>query len=109
MKSTLLFLPITLVLALLIAQQTLATLGITANPTYLILGIALSWLFLHQRKMTELVALAILLGVARLGEDHLAAANLTTDAVVALIFTVLLLPTGLRLAGVNGLHSRHAS
>jgi hypothetical protein len=101
MKSSMISLPCSLVVALFISRIGLATLGLPENPEWLFAAIILCTILLFHRSIIELVVIAALTAFAQLNAAALGNQYLNEDIMLALLLAIILLPSTMDVMGIR--------
>jgi len=101
MKSILITLPCSLVVALFVTKFGLATLGLPTDSRWLLGGVVICTFLLYRRGLVELALIGAIATVAQLNANGIGSQLVSADMLLALLLSVLLLPTILRLFGIE--------
>ena len=101
MKSIMISIPCSFVVALFVSRIGLSTLGLPGNLQWLFAAVVLCTVLLYRRSMLELGAIAALTAFAQLNAANLGNQVVSEDMMLALLLAIILLPGTMRVMGIH--------
>ncbi len=101
MKSIMISLPCSLVVALFVSRIGLATLGLPENPQWLLVAVVFCTILLIRRSILELGVVAALTAFAQLNAAALGNQYISEDIMLSLLLVVIMLPSTMDVMGIR--------
>lgn len=101
MKSIMISLPCSLVVALFVSRIGLATLGLPENPQWLLVAVVFCTILLIRRSILELGVVAALTAFAQLNAAALGNQYIGEDIMLSLLLVVIMLPSTMDVMGIR--------
>lgn len=101
MKSLLIVLPIALGIAGFVVRLTLETINMPVDATYLLAAVAACTVLLAGRSLLSLAGIGALIFLANANLAGYTSIQVSHDTLLAVALTIILLPIGLRMMGVD--------
>jgi hypothetical protein len=101
MKSLLVSLPCALAVSLFVSRVILVTLKMPADPTWLFAAVALCTILLYGRSLLELGMIGFLALFAQINAAGIGEHPISPDLMLAILITLVLLPSGMRMLGLE--------
>jgi len=101
MNPTVLTLPFSFMIALLVAKTGLIALNLPVDKIWLSSAVVLCTLLLYRRKLVELGAIATLAALAEMHAQAIGGSLISPDILLSVLIAIILLPASLDLMGLS--------
>ncbi|MCZ6829249.1 MAG: hypothetical protein O7F73_06625 [Gammaproteobacteria bacterium] len=100
MNPTVLSLPCSFMISLLVAKMALIALNLPIDITWLTCAVVLCTLLLCRRNLAELVVIAALAALAEMHAQDIGGAHISPDILLSVLVAIILLPISLDMMGL---------
>ncbi len=101
MKSLLVSIPCSLVVALLVSEVALTTLQLPREPDLMFSAVAITTMLLYERGLAELGIIGAISLFAQVNAQGLGSQAVAPDIMLALVIALIILPVGMRAMGMH--------